>query len=81
MTIKPCRNCGDPHQRPQPYCNKCEFMTPREAAERLRVSMPTYYRIVKASKIHPRVLGPHKHRILRAEVDAMLGIIGLHGKK
>jgi excisionase family DNA binding protein len=72
MTIRPCRVCGTPHQRPQPYCNDCEFMTIPEACKRLHIARPTYYRWVKRGKLRPRNVGEKRVLILRAEVDALL---------
>jgi hypothetical protein len=74
MTIKSCRNCGQTHQRPQPYCEDCEFMTQPEAIKRLKLSRSGYLNIVKAGKLHPRRIGVGRGKllVLRAEVDAML---------
>jgi excisionase family DNA binding protein len=47
-------------------------MTQQEAADRLRVSKPTYYRLLRAGKLHPRRISPGKVLVLRAEVDALL---------
>ena len=70
--IRQCRNCGEVNQRQQPYCAACEYMSPREAAVRLQVSRPTYYRWVKEGRIHPKRIGVKKRLVLRAEVDALL---------
>ena len=72
MTIHPCKHCGATIQRESAYCPNCEHMTQQEAADRLRVSKPTYYRLLRAGKLHPRRISPGKVLVLRAEVDALL---------
>lgn len=72
MTIHPCKHCGATIQREQPYCEDCEYMSPQDAAKRLHVSRPTYYRLVKAGKLRPSHIGPKKTLVLRAQVDALL---------
>jgi hypothetical protein len=79
MTPKACRNCGAPHNRTQPYCPDCEFMTPAEAYQRLHCSKVTWHRVYVNSPrnpngpIHQRKVGVRKRLVLRAEVDALLG--------
>jgi excisionase family DNA binding protein len=67
-----CKGCGVGTLRSSGYCGVCEYMTQDEAAQRLHVSRPTYYRMVSAGKIKPRKLGPRKTVVSRAEVDALL---------
>lgn len=67
-----CRGCGVGTLRSGRYCELCEYMTQAEAAARLHVSRPTYYRMVRANKLHPRRISPGKVLVLRAEVDALL---------
>ena len=72
MTIHQCRACGATHQRPQPYCENCEYMTRQDAMKRLDMSLNTFKRLVTAGKIHTRRVSERKIYILRAEVDALL---------
>ena len=68
-----CKGCGVGTLRSGGYCEVCEYMTQAEAAARLHVSKATYYRMVRAKKLHPRRISPGKVLVLRAEVDAILG--------
>lgn len=67
-----CLECGTPLARTSAYCPACEWMTQPEAAQKLRVSRPTYYRLVRAGQLHPRRVGKGKVLVERAEVERIL---------
>lgn len=72
-----CPECGTSHTRENMYCDGCEFLTQPEAAARMRISKPTYYRMVRAGVIHPRRVGVGKIVVERAEVERILRGRGL----
>lgn len=72
MTIHQCKGCGELTRREAGYCDRCEYMTQAEAAARLHVSKPTYYRMVRAGKIRPRRVSTGKILVWRPEVELLL---------
>ena len=54
------------------YCQDCELLTPEQVWAMLGVSRSTYFRMVKAKRIHPRHITPGTVRVPRADIDAIL---------
>jgi excisionase family DNA binding protein len=57
---------------------KTAYLTIKEVLAALRLSRASYYRLVKAGKIHPRKIGtgPNgKILVPRSDVDAILGVV------
>jgi excisionase family DNA binding protein len=70
MTL--CRNCRTLVARKDGYCAPCELMSIPEALTALRLSRPTYYRLVRAGRIHPRKITAGRTLVPRTDVDAIL---------
>ena len=76
-----CHHCGNQavpsvHKRTGGYCGSCAYLTIPEAFTALRLSRATYYRLVRAGKIHPRRISPGRVFVPRADVDAILSCGG-----
>ena len=72
--MKKCNHCdtkiGDGlHRQTGGYCQACELVTIPEAVDLLQVSRPTYYRLARAGRIHPRNISPGRVLIFRAEIE------------
>lgn len=48
------------------------YMTIPEVLAALRLSRATYYRLVRAGKIHPRQISPGRVLVPRSEIDRIL---------
>ena len=71
MTAHPCKSCGASTQL-SPNCHDCMYISTKEAAKLLHVSMATFWRWVESGKIDPRKIGARKMLVSRAKIDNLL---------
>ena len=70
--MKNCHNCGADIGPLLTYCSRCELIDIPRAVALLQVSKPTYYRLVRAGRIHPRHPTARRTLVPREEIDAIL---------
>ena len=67
-----CHSCGTDVGPTLAYCPKCELLTVDEALALLRLSRASFYRLVRAGRIHPRHPTVRKTLVPRDDIDRIL---------